>query len=156
MTNIWVGYGPPVESGFGLYEIHVASHTLLTWTQQKIHISEVSYFAPWCANEYAKEKEKEKNRTIFTKKSWGLMPISDSLINNILVYYISIKGWFIVLSKFEVTCRLTADFHKYKYLRLSRVLLYLAEQLTTLNLDRSWVIKWDSGWRNSQIWLAVR
>ena len=40
--------------------------------QLKIQVLKVSEFAPSCANEYAKEKEKEeKNTTIFTKKLWG-------------------------------------------------------------------------------------
>ena len=40
----------------------------LTPIQPKILTSEISQFAPHCANEYAKEKEeKEKNTTIFAK-----------------------------------------------------------------------------------------
>ena len=41
---------------------------LLTPIQPKILTLKILHFAPYCANEYAKEKEeKEKNMTIFTK-----------------------------------------------------------------------------------------
>ena len=38
---------------------------LLTPIQTKILTLKISHFMPHCAKEYAKEKEKEKNMTIF-------------------------------------------------------------------------------------------
>ena len=58
---------------------------LLAPIQPKIQASKITYYAPRCTNEYAKEKEKKM--TIFIKYHGELlMTMSDCLFNNMLVY----------------------------------------------------------------------
>ena len=76
---------------------HIASPTLLTPIQAKVHTLKISHFVPHCANKYAKEKEvKEKNMTIFTQCHGELlMTVSNYLLNKALVYQVT-KGWFLM------------------------------------------------------------
>ena len=55
----------------------VANSTVLSPIKPKIQASKVLEFSPSCANEYAKDREKEKNMTIFTKYHEQVQGASD-------------------------------------------------------------------------------
>ena len=45
---------------------------LLTQIQPKIKALKISYYAPHCANEYAKEKKEKEKGDNFYKITWGV------------------------------------------------------------------------------------
>ena len=55
------------EEIFIVRELVYANPTLLTPIPPKIKALKISYYAPHCTNEYAKEKEEKEKTTIFTK-----------------------------------------------------------------------------------------